>query len=309
MTSTWLQGLGLERYAQVFAENGVDLKSLPLLSDGDLEKLGVLLGHRRTLLNAIAEAKESQATTSTAQARESPPVQESVSAEAERRQLTVMFCDLAGSTELSTKLDPEQLRDLMQAYQRTCGEVIARYDGHIAQYLGDGLMVYFGWPRAHEDDAVRAIRAGLEVTQAVSRLTASTPIRARVGMHTGLVVVGETGQGDASVPRAAVGDTPNIAARLQALADPGGVVVSDRTQALAGGLFDYADLGSRAIKGVPEPIRVFGVRAARAIESRFEATRNEAAGPPGRTRRRDSAADASLAASQGRRGASGAGGG
>src|SRR6185436_4292097 len=120
--------------------------------------------------------------------------------DAERRQLTVMFCDLGGSTELATKLDPEQLRDLMQSYQRACGEVIARYDGHVAQYLGDGLMVYFGWPTAHEDDAVRAVSAGLEITQAVSQLNAATPLRTRVGIHTGLVVVGETGRGDASIP-------------------------------------------------------------------------------------------------------------
>jgi class 3 adenylate cyclase len=152
-----------------------------------------------------------------------------------------MFCDLVGSTELATKLDPEQLRDLMQAYQRACGDVVARYEGHIAQYLGDGLMVYFGWPQAHEDDAVRAIRAGLEVTETISKLTASTQLRARIGIHTSLVVVGETGHGDASVPKAAVGETPNIAARLQGLAEPSGVVLSERTCSLARGLFDYTE--------------------------------------------------------------------
>src|SRR5262249_43547718 len=160
-------------------------------------------------------------------------------------------------TELATKLDPEQLRDLLQTYQRACGDVITRYEGHVAQYLGDGLMVYFGWPLAHEDDAARAIRAGLEVTQVVSRLKTTTPVRARVGIHTGLVVVGETGQGDASIPKAAVGDTPNIAARLQGLAEPGTVAISERTRALAGGLFDYADLGIPALKGVSDPLRVF----------------------------------------------------
>src|SRR5439155_1565595 len=144
---------------------------------------------------------------------------------------------------------------------------------HIAQYLGDGLMVYFGWPRAHEDDAVRAIRAALEVVDAVSKLKAATQICARAGIHTGLVVVGETGQGDASVPKAAVGDTPNIAARLQAIAEPGNVVVSERTCALAHGLFDLIDLGAQTLKGVGEPIRLFRVSAARAIGSRFEASR------------------------------------
>jgi class 3 adenylate cyclase len=165
----------------------------------------------------------------------------------------VLFCDLVGSTALSERLDPEELRDLMQAYQRTCGEVIARYEGHVAQYLGDGLMVYFGWPRAHEDDAVRAIRAGLEVVNAISELKAAAPIRARVGIHTGLVVVGETGHGDASIPKAAVGETPNIAARLQSLVEPSTVVVSERTRSLAAGLFDYVDMGPHSLKGVSEP--------------------------------------------------------
>ena len=193
-----------------------------------------------------------------------------VSYDAERRQLTVLFCDLVGSTALSERLDPEELRDLMQAYQRACGEVIERYEGHVAQYLGDGVMVYFGWPRAHEDDAVRAIRASLEVVDAISKLKAASPLQARIGIHTGLVVVGETGHGDASIPKAAVGETPNIAARLQVLAEPGSVVVSERTSTLARGLFDYVDLGTHALKGVAQPIRLFRVSAARAIESRFD---------------------------------------
>jgi class 3 adenylate cyclase/predicted ATPase len=276
--STWLQELGLERYAPVFAENGVDLNSLRLLTDGDLEKIGVLLGHRRTLLKALTELRGRDAVTPTAPPiQESPAARESISAEAERRQLTVLFCDLVGSTALAQKLDPEELRDLMQAYQRACRDVIMRYEGHVAQYLGDGLMVYFGWPRAHEDDAVRAIRAGLEITQAVFELTASTPIRARVGIHTGVVVVGETGHGDASVPKAAVGDTPNIAARLQALAEPNCVVASERTRSLARGLFDYSDLGVHVLKGVSEPMHLFQVVRARATDSRFEAAHGGAA--------------------------------
>ena len=200
--STWLQELGLERYAPVFAENGVDLNSLRLLTDSDLEKIGVLLGHRRTLLKAITELRGSEAAALAAPpTQESSAVRESIAAEAERRQLTVLFCDLVGSTALAQKLDPEELRDLMQAYQRACRDVIVRYEGHVAQYLGDGLMVYFGWPRAHEDDAVRAIRAGLEIAQAVAELTASTPISARVGIHTGVVVVGETGHGGCLRPQ------------------------------------------------------------------------------------------------------------
>jgi class 3 adenylate cyclase/tetratricopeptide (TPR) repeat protein len=273
----WLNRLGLDRYSSVFEENDVDLETLRLLADVDLEKLGVSLGHRKKLLKAIAELDgiEPSAPSTVAQENE-PSSQESASTKAERRQLTVLFCDLVGSTALAECLDPEELRELMQAYQRACGEVIARYEGHVAQYLGDGLMVYFGWPRAHEDDAIRAIRAGMETAQAVSNLKAYAPIRARVGIDTGLVVVGETGQGDASIPKAAVGETPNIAARLQALAEPGSVVVSDRTRALAGGLFDYADLGAHTLKGISEPLRLFRVVGARAIESRFDAARSEA---------------------------------
>src|SRR5262249_4259148 len=189
--------------------NRIELDVLPDLTERDLQDLNIPLGDRKRLLRAIqswVQPRLVEDRTARPPSTRAP--------EAERRQLTVMFCDLVGSTELATRLDPEQLRDLMQAYQRACSDVIERYEGHIAQYLGDGLMVYFGWPQAHEDDAVRAIRAGLDVTQAVTRLNASTPIRARVGIHTGLVVVGQTGEGDASIPKAAVGDTPNIAARL-----------------------------------------------------------------------------------------------
>ena len=212
--------------------------------------------------------------------RASPPPSGSTPQGAERRQLTVLFCDLVGSTALAEQLDPEALRELMQAYQRAGGEVIARYEGHVAQYLGDGLMVYFGWPHAHEDDAARAIRAALELVDAVSRLEEATPIRARVGIDTGLVVVGGTGHGDASIPKAAVGETPNIAARLQALAEPSCVVVSERTRSLAGGLFDYAGLGAASLKGVSEPVRLFKVDGVRVIESRFDASRSEVASTP-----------------------------
>jgi class 3 adenylate cyclase/predicted ATPase len=273
----WLEQLGLVQYTEAFERNAVDLELVRELTDLDLEKLGVLaLGHRKRLLRAISELNGTGSPAATLQrVLGQPPLEPSVGPEAERRQLTVLFCDLVGSTELSTKLDPEALRDLMQAYQRACREVIAHYEGHVAQYLGDGLMVYFGWPRAHEDDAGRAIRAGLEITQAVSKLKASTPIQTRAGIHTGLVVVGETGQGDASVPQAAVGETPNIAARLQSLAEPNSVVVSERTKALAAGLFDYTDLGTPALKGVSEPLQVFRVLGTRAVESRFEAARSE----------------------------------
>jgi class 3 adenylate cyclase len=244
----WLLELGLSQYSDVFQHNDIGPDLLESLTDQDLRDLGVQsLGHRKKLLKGIAEL--SRTGSAMAQTVPQSTSEESFRADAERRQLTVMFCDLVGSTELATKLDPEQLRDLMQAYQSTCTDVITRYEGHVAQYLGDGLMVYFGWPQAHEDDPVRAIRAALEVIDAVSNLKAATPIRARVGIHTGLVVVGETGQGDASIPKAAIGDTPNIAARLQSLAEPSSVVVSDRTRSLAAGLFDYANMGPHFAQG------------------------------------------------------------
>ena len=266
----WLAAEGLSQYVELFEQNRIELDVLSDLTERDLQDLGIPLGDRKRLLKAIHSSAESKPADAAA-----GPVQTTAAPGAERRQLTVMFCDLVGSTALSQKLDPEELRDLMQAYQRACRGVIEKYDGHVAQYLGDGLMVYFGWPNAHEDDAVRAIRAGLEVAETVSRLPASTPIRARVGIHTGVVVVGETGRGDASIPKAAVGDTPNVAARLQALAEPSGVVVSERTRGLAGGLFDYADLGSHALTGVAEPMDLFKVVASRSTESRFEASRSE----------------------------------
>ena len=200
-----------------------------------------------------------------------PPEQE-----AERRQLTVMFCDLVGSTALSERLDPEDLRDLVRGYQDACAEVIQRYDGHIAQYLGDGLLVYFGYPHAHEDDAQRAIRAGRDVVDATLDLPDRLPgrlrhpVQVRIGIHTGLVVVGEVGGGGRH-GQLALGDTPNIAARLQALAEPNTVVVSAVTHRLAAGLFEYRDLGPQTLKGISTPLRVYEVLQETEARSRFEA--------------------------------------
>jgi class 3 adenylate cyclase len=268
----WLNGLGLGEYAHAFERERIDLAAVCTLSDADLRELGLPMGPRNKLKAAIPALN---AADRRAAARAPKSFQPAIPQDAERRQLTVMFCDLVGSTELATKLDPEQLRDLMQAYQRACGEAIARYEGHVAQYLGDGLMVYFGWPRAHEDDPARAIRAGLEVLDVLAKLRSITPIRARVGIDTGLVVVGETGQGDASIPKAAVGVTPNLAARVQARAAPNTVLVSERTRALAGGLFEFEDLGSQPLRGIAEAIRLFQVTGMRAVESRFDATRTD----------------------------------
>ncbi len=198
--------------------------------------------------------------------------------EAERRQLTVMFCDLVGSTELSQKLDPEDLREVLRVYQDTCAEVIRRFDGHVAQTLGDGLMVYFGYPRAHEDDAQRAIRAGLEIVETIRDLSRrleaplAVPVAVRIGAYTGLVVAGEVSASDTRGDMAVVGETPNIAARLQALAEPNTLVVGERTHRLAGAVFAYEELGPHRLKGVAEPMRLFRVLHEQRAESRFEAT-------------------------------------
>ena len=176
----------------------------------------------------------------------------------ERRQLTVMFCDLVGSTALSEAMDPEDLRALMAAYRQAAGDVVSRYDGHVAQYLGDGLMVYFGWPRAHEDDAERAVRAGLEIVGAVKQVDAPKPLQVRVGVATGPVVVGEGSDDQAQANKLAVGETPNLAARLQGIAGPDEIVIGPGTHRLIGGAFDYVDLGQQALKGVLEPVHAGG---------------------------------------------------
>ena len=267
----WLEELGLDRYAEAFEENEIEPDVLSELTDGALKELGVsVMGHRLKLLKAITALaptnREIGATEEhSAQSAPSPP-------EAERRQITVMFCDLVGSTALSEELDPEDLREVMAAYQKTAGAVVERYDGHVAQYLGDGLMTYFGWPTAHEDDAQRAVRAGLEIVAAVQGIEAPAALSVRVGISTGPVVVGETGAGDAAVPKAAVGETPNVAARVQGLAEPNTVTVGETTQRLIGGAFDLEDLGAQTLKGVAAPINVFRVTGASDVETRFDAS-------------------------------------
>lgn len=269
----WLQSIGLERYATVFAENDIDLDVLPSLTDADLRDLGLSLGHRRKLLTATHTDRQRHTPTSfAAEAPSASSDDPAAGPQAERRQLTVMFCDLVGSTALSQQLDPEALRELMRTYQQVCGKVIERYDGHVAQYLGDGLMVYCGWPRAHEDDAERAVRASLEIVEAVKTVSAPSPLQVRVGIATGAVVVGETGGGDASIPKVAVGGTPNLAARLQALAGADQIVIASATHRLLGVAFEYADLGENVLKGIVEPVRAFQILRAARTEGRFEAT-------------------------------------
>ena len=272
--AAWLQSLGLERYVSAFRDNDVDAEVLPELTADDLIGLGVTsIGHRRKLLAAIAALRaEAPTPTATPAPRDAP-----APADAERRQLTVMFCDLVGSTALSARLDPEDLREVIGAYHRAVAEIVAGFDGFVAKYMGDGVLVYFGYPRAHEDDAERAVRAGLGVIDAVARLVVkSLTVHARVGIATGLVVVGDLiGKGSAQ-EQSVVGETPNLAARLQALAEPHAVVIAAGTRRLVGDLFDYRDLGTVEVKGLAGPVPAWQVLHPSAVESRFEALRGSA---------------------------------
>lgn len=271
----WLDELGLGQYADAFEENAVDTDLLSDLDDSDLEKLGVsLLGHRKRILKAIATCDSKSDDDSRTSSATSPVMQEAPAraGEVERRQITVMFCDLVGSTKLSETLDPEDLRSLMQAYQQAAGAVIRRYEGHVAQYLGDGLMTYFGWPKAHEDDAERAISAGLDIIETIKSVEgAPEPLQVRVGIASGPVVVGGSGDGDASIPQAAIGETPNIAARLQGLAEADQILIAASSHRLAGGAFDYESLGAHDLKGVADRLPVWSVNRRSQAADRFEA--------------------------------------
>jgi len=248
----WLRGLGLERYAPAFRDNDIDGEVLSALTSDDLISIGVTsVGHRRKLLAAITSLGATPpAATVIAAPRDAP-----AAADAERRQLTVMFCDLVGSTALAARLDPEDLREVLAAYHRALADVVRSFDGFVAKYMGDGVLVYFGYPRAHEDDAERAVRAGLRVIGAVGRLDVrSVNLQARVGIATGLVIVGDLiGEGSAQ-EQSVVGETPNLAARLQALAEPDAVVIAAGTRRLVGDLFEYGDLGAVEVKGLAAPV-------------------------------------------------------
>src|SRR5271167_5143087 len=217
----WLEKLGMSEYAQRFAENGISVAALPHLTDHDLKDIGVLLGHRRVMLAAISKLAGAAPATPEPTALAEPKPQDT----AERRQVTVMFSDLVGSTALSARMDPEDLREVISVYQRCVAETARRFGGFVAKYMGDGVLVYFGYPQAHEDDAERAVRAGLELVGAVSALKPNAPLQTRVGIATGLVVVGDLiGTGEAQ-EQAIVGETPNLAARLQSVAEPNMVVI------------------------------------------------------------------------------------
>jgi len=263
----WLRSLGLEQYEAIFRENAVDETVLSDLTDQDLEKLGVLLGHRRKLLRAITSLEKTAENLPAVPAAAASPVQDS----AERRQVTVMFSDLVGSTALSARMDPEDLREIISAYQKCVAEIVCRFDGFVARYMGDGVLAYFGYPQAHEDDAERAVRAGLELIPAVVGIRLHPSLRIRVGIATGLVVVGDLiGSGDTQ-ERSMVGNTPNLAARLQGIADPDMVVICDSTRRILGSLFELGDLGPRDVKGIAGMVRAWVVRQPSSAASRFEA--------------------------------------
>jgi class 3 adenylate cyclase/predicted ATPase len=265
----WLEKLGMSQYAQPFVENDIDFRALRYLTDQDLKDIGVSLGHRRRMLAVISEL-----------AGAIPPAPEPTAAtaapatpqdSAERRQLTMMFTDLVGSTALSTKLDPEDMRFVIGAYHKCVAETVARFDGFVAKYMGDGVLIYFGYPHAHEDDAERAVRAGLALIEAVGKLSVQDALQVRIGIATGLVVVGDiVGSGEAQ-ERGVVGETPNLAARLQGIAEPNMVVIAEGTRRLLGDLFELKDLGPKDLKGIAGPVSAWVALRARSVESRFEA--------------------------------------
>ena len=270
----WLRSLGLGKYEAAFRENEIDETVLPSLTHETLKELGVTaVGHRLKLLDAIAALRgdasgktPSVDATTTLSAPSAHPEDR-----AERRQVTVMFSDLVGSTALSARMDPEDLREVISGYQKCVADTVQRFGGFVAKYMGDGVLVYFGYPQAHEDDAERAVRAGLELVAAISALKTHAPLQTRVGIATGLVVVGDLIGSGASQEQAIVGETPNLSARLQSIAEPNSVVVAESTRKLLGNLFELEDLGSQELKGITGAVRAWAALRPASIESRFDA--------------------------------------
>jgi class 3 adenylate cyclase/predicted ATPase len=262
----WLQRLGLGQYAERFAENDITFVILPDLTDQDLEKIGVVsLGHRRQLLRAIAELRGAEESGIAAAAPAAPHDA------AERRQVTVMFSDLVGSTALSARMDLEDLREVISAYQHCVAETVARFGGFVAKYMGDGILIYFGYPHAHEDDPERAVRAGLASVAAVAGLKTHARLQTRVGIATGLVVVGDLIGSGAFQEQSIVGETPNVAARLQNMAAPNSVVIAESTRELLGNLFELEYLGALELKGISNPTGAWTALRPASVESRFDA--------------------------------------
>jgi class 3 adenylate cyclase len=265
----WLASLGLGHHAGAFRDSGIAGDVLRELTDPDLKDLGLNLGDRKRVLKAIAALDTTL-----------PMPVPVCKREAERRRLTVMFVDLVGSTALSARLDPEAMSEVLRGYQNAVAGEVSRLEGHVAKFMGDGVLAYFGWPRAHEDEAERSVRAGLAIAAAVEKLTGGgKALACRVGIATGLVVVGDLAGEGAAQEQAVVGDTPNLAARLQDVAEPGQVVLADVTRQLLGDLFVLRALGHQSLKGIPEPAPAFVVVGEGALESRFAARQAGAVGP------------------------------
>src|SRR5262249_21735874 len=281
--SRWLEHLGLGIYREAFEKNAITWDVLPELTQGDLEALGVLLGHRKQLLRAIAQLPP-RAEVSAPQSLSSavspdklgfPPERD----QAERRQLTVLFCDLVDSTALSRRMDPEDLQDIIRRFLDGSSQAIGRFNGYIAKYMGDGMLVYFGYPHAYENDAERAVYAGLAILDTVKELTQENPhqefaVAARIGIATGPVVVGEVMGQDTAKERAVFGEARNLAARLQALAQPNQLIIDPVTKRHVGNAFDVADLGAFSLKGFESPVRAWQVLTIRPSTTRFESYRS-----------------------------------
>ena len=269
--ASWLRSLGLEQYEAVLRENEVDESVLPDLTEDHLRELGFPLGARLKILKAIGALHSNKNSALPTDATTSAPPSASPEDRAERRQVTVMFSDLVGSTALLARMDPEDLREVISAYQKCVAQTVQRFGGFVAKYMGDGVLVYYGYPQAHEDDTERAVRAGLELVAAIGALKTHAPLQTRVGIATGLVVVGDLIGSGASQEQAIVGETPNLAARLQGIAKPNGVVIAESTRKLVGNLFELQDLGAQDLKGIVGSVRAWEARRAISAEGRFEA--------------------------------------
>ena len=272
--AVWLRSLGLGKYKAAFRENEIDETVLPSLTHETLKELGVIaVGHRLKLLDAIAAlrsdagGKASAADVATASRPQRAPPED----RAERRQVTVMFSDLVGSTALSARMDPEDLREVISGYQKCVDATVQRFGGFVAKYMGDGVLIYFGYPQAHEDDAERAVRAGLELVAAVTSLKTLASLQTRVGIATGLVVVGDLIGSGASQEQAIVGETPNLASRLQGVAEPNSVVIAESTRKLVGELFELQDLGAQDFKGIVGSVRAWAALRQASVAGRFDA--------------------------------------
>jgi class 3 adenylate cyclase/predicted ATPase len=267
----WLREIGFAQYTEMLRANDIDIELLARLTNDDLKDVGVVsLGHRKKLLEAIAALVAAPKALAPIPLTVTEPKTQDT---AERRQLTVMFVDLVGSTALSARLDPEDMREIVGAYHRSCAEQITKAGGFVARYMGDGLLAYFGYPQAHEHDAERAVLAGLALVEAVPMLktAAGAPLQVRVGIATGLVVVGDLIGSGETQERGVVGDTPNLAARLQGVAQPNTVVIAEGTRRLLGNLFEFEDLGAKDLKGIAGPVRAWAALRASSAEGRFEA--------------------------------------